>query len=77
MSKMQIFWCDKCQKKHFFDEVSDGIHVANVQKTLPFLDPETQKKKQSVFTKRKARHKCLHCGFIMKEIHDAGRNNPS
>ena len=77
MSKQYIFWCDSCQKKYFFDEIPEGISVANLQIVVPFIDPESQKKKQSVFIKRKPKHKCNVCGFFMKEISHANRNNSS
>lgn len=77
MSNLQIFWCDTCQKKYFFDEITEGIEVSKVQKTIPFLDPETQKRKKPVFLQRKQKHKCSKCGYIMKEVQNAANRNNS
>ena len=68
--KKFTFWCESCSKKYFFENKDDlyKIERSMVQKKIPHIDLENNKKTNSIFVERKNHVKCMHCGFLLKDI---------
>lgn len=66
----KAYWCEKCSKKIHLAEKDCELTVerAELQKKIPFLDTEKNKKNRPVFVQRKNFIKCKNCGFTLKEI---------
>jgi protein-arginine kinase activator protein McsA len=64
------FWCEMCAKKIFLENLDhlNTIIKQKLQKKLPFVDIETQKKNEQSFDKRSSLYKCPACGHVLKEI---------
>lgn len=64
------FWCERCAKKIFLENLDhlNTILKQKLQKKLPFVDVETQKKSEQSFDKRSNMYKCPACGHVLKEI---------
>lgn len=64
------FWCENCAKKLFFENIDhlNSIIKQKLQKKLPFIEIETQKKMHQSFEDRVKLYKCPTCGHILKEI---------
>ena len=70
--KIKTFWCEKCCKKTFLTEDACNLKVerSELQKKIPFLDIEKNKKNRPVYLQRKNLYKCQKCGYLLKEIND-------
>jgi predicted RNA-binding Zn-ribbon protein involved in translation (DUF1610 family) len=70
MENNKIFWCEKCAKKIMEDNLHSLLKIkkSDVQKTIPNLNQETQKKVKTVFRPRKDFYKCPNCGHVVKEL---------
>ena len=64
------FWCENCAKKFFFENLDhlNSIIKQKLQKKLPFIDLETQKKTQQSYEDRSRLYNCPARGHILKEI---------
>lgn len=65
----KTFWCHRCCKKYFLhaDDLTT-VSRSELQKKLPFLDPENNNKSKSEMKSQCKIYKCKICGFAMREI---------
>ena len=66
----KTYWCEKCSKKIFLADNDCDLTVerSELQKKIPHLDVEKNKKSRPIFVQRKNFIKCKICGFLLKEI---------
>lgn len=80
MKKSAIFWCEHCSKKCTIDDFENArqIDLSKIQKKIPYLEVEKNKKTKPVFFERQKKIKCTICGYILRKIeNDKSGNKPS
>lgn len=72
MSEEKVcYWCEKCSKKYYITSSDTNlleIKRANLQKKIPHLKPENNKKTKAEYVERKSFKKCNVCGYLLKEV---------
>jgi hypothetical protein len=80
MKKSDNFWCEYCSKKYTIDDFENipQIDLSKIQKKVPYLEVEKNKKTKPVFVERQKKIKCVNCGYILRKIeNDKSGNKPS
>jgi hypothetical protein len=76
MDDCKIFWCQRCSRKYTMPaEMLKSNPRSFLQEKVPFLDPENNKLTKSSYNNRSEQHKCLVCGYVMKEIENVEPDN--
>jgi hypothetical protein len=67
---MSTFWCEYCGKKISVNDLNLLKYYVRpqIQKKVPFLDVESNKKQISEFYKKQIFFKCDKCGRVLKEV---------
>jgi rubrerythrin len=79
MKPAQYFWCEKCNKKYFSQNLDELVVIKRprIIAKLPYLDEENKKTKKALFLPEKTTYKCKVCGMLMKEIkNDETKQSP-
>lgn len=76
-----VLFCDACKWRRLVKDEKDTVDLyelkaAEVQKTIPKLDKETNKTVESTFQKQKRKFRCPECGRYVspKMIQDVQKN---
>jgi hypothetical protein len=77
---VNVFWCEYCGKKITTNDLSLLKYYVRpqIQRKVPFLDFESNKKQSSEFFKKQIFFKCDKCGRVLKEVSnndEANQNN--
>lgn len=66
----KTYWCEKCSKKTYLAEQDCNLTIerSELQKKIPHLDIEKNKKNRPIFVQRNSFIKCKTCGYLLKEI---------